>query len=81
MDRASLWELWTPWVNQTTGKVCMQAHDGTFMWANEATFEGFGLEMHCMEHEQFEVSMGSGVDASRGASAPCIKHMHPARAE
>lgn len=24
MDRASLWELWTPWVNASTGGVCFQ---------------------------------------------------------
>lgn len=55
MDRASLWEMWTPWVNATTGQVCLEAHDGTFMWANENTFEGMGLQTSCMEHELLQV--------------------------
>jgi len=55
MERASMWELWTPFVNHTTGGVCLQAHDGRFLQAFEDVFEGWSLTEHCMEHELVEV--------------------------
>lgn len=55
MDRASMWELWKPYVNATAGTVCLQAHDGRFLSASEDTFAGFTLAPHCMEHELLQV--------------------------
>jgi len=54
MERASLWELWTPYVNASAGGACFKAHDGRFLTANEGTAD-VGLAEHCMEHELFQV--------------------------
>mmetsp|Transcript_17462 Transcript_17462/g.42637 ORF Transcript_17462/g.42637 Transcript_17462/m.42637 type:complete len:332 (+) Transcript_17462:184-1179(+) len=56
-SRASLWELWTPWLSKGHGKICLQANGGDFLWADESkpNHDGFGLMGHCLEHELLEV--------------------------
>ena len=54
MERASLWELWTPFVNQTASAICLQSNDGRFLQAAEGEAH-MSLTEHCMEHEQFQV--------------------------
>eukprot|EP00285_Hemiselmis_virescens_P018229 CAMPEP_0173391054 /NCGR_PEP_ID=MMETSP1356-20130122/17115_1 /TAXON_ID=77927 ORGANISM="Hemiselmis virescens, Strain PCC157" /NCGR_SAMPLE_ID=MMETSP1356 /ASSEMBLY_ACC=CAM_ASM_000847 /LENGTH=322 /DNA_ID=CAMNT_0014348587 /DNA_START=16 /DNA_END=984 /DNA_ORIENTATION=+ len=54
-EEANQWEYWKPFVNATNGKVCMQGHDGRFIYANENVWDGWGLAKHCMEHEQLDV--------------------------
>eukprot|EP00281_Chroomonas_sp_CCMP1168_P031949 CAMPEP_0206245924 /NCGR_PEP_ID=MMETSP0047_2-20121206/18967_1 /ASSEMBLY_ACC=CAM_ASM_000192 /TAXON_ID=195065 /ORGANISM="Chroomonas mesostigmatica_cf, Strain CCMP1168" /LENGTH=324 /DNA_ID=CAMNT_0053671277 /DNA_START=113 /DNA_END=1087 /DNA_ORIENTATION=- len=73
MDRASMWELWKPHVNTTSGGVCLQAHDGRFLAAYEDVFEGWGLAPHCMEHELLQVILVDDKMLAAAAKAAAAK--------